>query len=67
MAHLAGAHMPPGTPNWGLLDQHKILDLVPARETPLEPVNSSLYPPPRFTVLDILTPPASPGLAAAPV
>ena len=44
----------------GSSDQHKILDLVPARETPRQPVNSSLHPPPRFTA-------PSPGLAAAPV
>jgi hypothetical protein len=51
----------------GSSDQHKILDLVPARETSMEPVNSSLPPPPRFAVPDILAPPPSPGLAAAPV
>jgi transposase len=51
----------------GSSDQLKTLDLVPAPETPLEPVNSSLHPPLRFTVPDILAPPPSPGLAAAPV
>jgi transposase len=51
----------------GSSDQHKVLDLVPAPETPLEPEHSSLHPPPRFAVPDILAPPPSPGLAAAPV
>jgi hypothetical protein len=51
----------------GSSDQHKILDLVPARETSMEPVHSSLHPPPRFAIPVILAPPPSPGLAAAPV
>ena len=49
----------------GSSDPHKILDLVPAPETPLEPVNTPLHPTPRFTVPDILAPPPSPALAAA--
>jgi len=48
-------------------DKHKILDLVPARETPLEPVNSLLRPPPPVAVPDILAALPSAGLAAAPV
>src|ERR1700691_1895152 len=40
---------------------------VPAPETPLDPVHSSLHLPPRFAVPVILAPPPSPGLAAAPV
>ena len=50
----------------GSSDPHKILDLVLAPETPLEPVPSSLHSPPRFAVPVILAPPPSPGLAAAP-
>jgi len=48
-------------------DKHKILDLVPTRETPLEPVNSSRHAPAPFAVLDINCAHPSAGLAAVPV
>jgi hypothetical protein len=48
-------------------DQHKILDLVPTPETPLEPVNSSRHAPAPFAVPDIICAHPSAGLAAVPV
>jgi transposase len=46
-------------------DKHKLLDLVPTPQTPLQRVHSSLHPPPPGVVPDIISAPSWAALAAS--